>query len=221
MKNLTTIDKLAYSFLIIIFGLGIYFANTDLAFFDEVYTSEDGFIEAGSALFLLSSSMLLAYKFIKLFKHKKILWKVGMLGLIIVFFFGAGEEISWGQRIFNVESSEYFLQNNAQGETNLHNMVVDGKKINKIIFSQLLTLILVLYLIVTPILFRKVEWFKNLANTFAVPIVKWHYTIAFLTGTLLLLFINSSRKWEIYELAFSVIFLLIFINPLNKNIYSK
>lgn len=221
MKNLTAIDKLAYSFLIIIFGLGIYFANTDLAFFDEVYTAEDGLVEAGSALFLLSSSMLLAFKFFKLFKHKKILWKVGMLGLILVFFFGAGEEISWGQRIFNVESSEYFLQNNAQGETNLHNMVVDGKKINKIIFSQLLTLILFLYLIVTPILFRKVEWFKNLVNTFAVPIVKWHYTIAFLIGTLLLLFINSGRKWEIYELAFSVIFLLIFINPLNKNIYSK
>ena len=219
MKNLTNIDKIAYSFLIIIFGLGIYFANTDLAFFDEVYTVEDGFVENGSAIFLFISSMLLLYRFLKLFKNKKILWKVGMIGLTTVFFFGAGEEISWGQRIFNVESSEYFLQNNAQGETNLHNMVVDGKKINKIIFSQLLTLILVLYLIVTPILFRKVEWFKNLANTFAVPIVKWHYTIAFLIGTLLLLFINSSRKWEIYELAFSVIFLLIFINPLNKNHY--
>ncbi|WP_372744550.1 hypothetical protein [Lutibacter sp.] len=221
MKNLTTIDKIAYSFLIIIFGLGIYFANTDLVYFDEVYTVEDGFVENGSAIFLFISSMLLLYRFFKLFKYKKTLWKVGILAMAIVFFFGAGEEISWGQRIFNIESSEYFLQNNAQQETNLHNMVVDGKKINKIIFSQLLTIILVLYLIVTPFLYRKYDWIKNLINMFAVPVVKWQYTIAFLVGTALLVFMNSNRKWEIYELSFSVIFLLIFLNPLNKGIYTK
>lgn len=120
MKNLTTIDKIAYSFLIIIFGLGIYFANTDLAYFDEVYTVEDGFVENGSAIFLFISSMLLLYRFFKLFKYKKTLWKVGILAMSIVFIFGAGEEISWGQRIFDIQSSEYFLQNNAQQETNLH-----------------------------------------------------------------------------------------------------
>jgi len=58
-----------------------------------------------------------------------------------------------------------------------------------------------------------------LANKFAVPIVQWHHTIAFLIGTGLLVFITSTRKWEIYEFAFSVIFLLIFLNPFNKEIY--
>ena len=135
--------------------------------------------------------------------------------------FGAGEEISWGQRIFNVESSEYFLENNAQGETNLHNMVVDGKKVNKIIFSQLLTIILVIYLIITPVLYRKFKSIKNLADMFAVPIVQWHHTIAFLSATAILVFIGSNRKWELYELAFGVIFFLIFLNPINKNIYTK
>jgi hypothetical protein len=221
MKDLTIIDKLAYSFLLIIFGLGIYFATTNLTYFDEVYTVEDGFVENGSAIFLFSSSILLLYRFFSLFKHKKIFWKIGILAMSLVFFFGAGEEISWGQRIFNIESSTYFLENNAQQETNLHNMVVNGKKVNKIIFSQLLTVVLVLYLIITPFLYRKYEWLKNLANNFAVPIVKWHYTIAFLVGTVLLTFISSNRKWEIYELSFSVIFLLIFMNPLNKNIYTK
>ncbi|MFO7673694.1 MAG: hypothetical protein R6V74_08305, partial [Lutibacter sp.] len=112
-----------------------------------------------------------------------------------------------------------FIENNAQGETNLHNMVVGETKINKLIFSQLLTVVLVIYLIITPFLYRKFEWIKNLINKFAVPIVQWHHTIAFLIGTGLLLFITSNRKWEIYEFAFSVIFLLIFINPFNKEIY--
>lgn len=220
MKTLTNIDKVAYLLLIVLFGFGIYFANTNLSYFDGVYTMEDGFIENGSAIFLLSSSLLLMYRIFKLFKHKDLFWKIGILAMSLVFFFGAGEEISWGQRIFNVESSQYFIENNAQGETNLHNLVVEDTKINKLIFSQLLTVVLVIYLIITPFLYRKFDWVKKLANKFAVPIVQWHHTISFLTGTVLLLFISSNRKWEIYELAFSVIFLLIFIKPFNKEIYT-
>ena len=221
MKTITNIDKIAALFLTIIFGLGIYFANTDLLYFDKVYTVEDGFVENGSAIFLLSSSILLLSRFFKLFSSKSTAWKIGIAAMALLFFFAAGEEISWGQRIFNIESSEYFLENNAQGETNLHNMVVGGTKINKLIFSQLLTVVLVIYLIITPFLYRKYEWVKNLANQFAVPIVQWYQTIYFLAGTVLLAFIPSNRKWEIYELAFSVIFLLIFLNPFNKSIYQK
>ncbi|MGK0308360.1 MAG: hypothetical protein ACI8RP_001322, partial [Urechidicola sp.] len=50
---------------------------------------------------------------------------------------------------------------------------------------------------------------------------RWHHTIAFLTATALILTMPSTRKWELYELAFGVIFLLIFLNPLNKYIYYK
>ena len=221
MKTLTQIDKIAYSFLLLVFGFGIYYANTDLQYFDKIYTKEDGYAESLTALFLCCSSLLLLYRVIKLYKYKKAMWMVGMIGLAVIFIFGAGEEISWGQRIFNVESSEYFLQNNAQGETNLHNMVVDGKKINKIIFSQLLTAILIVYLIITPILYRKYDAIKKLANNFAVPIVKWHHTIIFLLSTLALIFMPSDKKWELYELAFSIIFFLIFLNPLNSTIYKN
>jgi len=217
--NLSQTEKLAYLFLILVFGLGIYYSNTNLQYFDDVYTKEDGFAEYGTAFLLLSSSILLISRFFKLFNSKKILWKIGMFLIAIVFIFGAGEEISWGQRIFNVESSAYFLENNAQGETNLHNMVVDGKKVNKIIFSQLLTLILVVYLIITPILYRKFDSIKKLANLFAVPIVQWHHTFAFLISTGFVTFMPSDRKWELYELAFAVIFFLIFLNPFNKSIY--
>lgn len=219
--RLTRTDIIAYIFLILVFGRGIYFAATNLTYFNEVYTREDGFAEYGTAFLLFASSVLLFTRFFKLFSQKKALWKIGIVTMAVVFLFGAGEEISWGQRIFNIESSEYFLENNAQGETNLHNMVVGGKKVNKIIFSQLLTVVLVLYLIITPILYRKIEWVKNLATSFAVPIVKWHHTIAFLTITALLILIDSERKWELYELAFGVIFYLIFLNPLNKDIYKS
>jgi len=222
LKQLTRTDKLAYIFLLLVLSLGVYYANTDLEYFDTVYTKEDGFAEYCTAFLLFCISVLLIYRLIKFFLVKKPLWKIGVFFMALIFIFGAGEEISWGQRIFNVESSEYFLENNAQGETNLHNMVVEGKKINKIIFSQLLTAVLIIYLIITPFLFRKIKWIHNLINSFGVPIPKWHHTFAFLiTTTIVLMLMPSDRKWELYELAFGVIFFLIYLFPFNKYIYES
>lgn len=47
----------------------------------------------------------------------------GVFGLfVIVTFWMAMEEISWGQRIFRWETTGYFAENNMQGEMNLHNL---------------------------------------------------------------------------------------------------
>lgn len=219
MKSLSRLEKLGFSFLLLIFAFGIYFANTDAEYFDIHYAQEDGFAEYGTAIMLLCLSIYLFSRFFKL--KKTVTWKIGVILMALVFLFGAGEEISWGQRIFNIESSEYFKENNAQQETNLHNMVVNGKKVNKIIFSQLLTLILVIYLIILPIIYRRIESIKKLIDMFGVPIPRLQHTIAFLVATGLVLAMPASRKWELYELAFGVIFLLIFLNPYNSYIYKK
>ncbi|MFK5958410.1 MAG: hypothetical protein QM495_05990 [Lutibacter sp.] len=216
IKTLTKTDILGYIFLIIAFAIGFYYAYTNLNYFDTAYAVEDGFVENSQFVMLLCSSILLFYYFFNFFKHKNAYWKLGILVMAIAFLFASGEEISWGQRIFNIQSSEYFIKNNAQHETNLHNMVVDGEKVNKIIFSQLLTIVLVIYILILPILYRKVAFIKKIANLFAVPIVKWHHTIAFLIATGFIVFVHSEKKWELYELAFAVIFFLIFLNPLNK-----
>lgn len=221
LKSLTKTDIYGYAFIIFVFIIGVYTSNTNMNFFENVFVREDGSVEYGTAFLLLCISLLQLYRFKSLHKYKGLLWKIGTLFFIIVFFFGAGEEISWGQRIFNIESSTYFLENNAQQETNLHNMVVGGTKINKLIFSQLLTLVLVIYLIILPILYRKFGELKNLMAAFAVPLVRWHHTIAFIAVTIAIYAIPSSKKWELYELAFSVIFFLIFLNPHNTRIFSK
>lgn len=222
LKSLTRTELLGYSLLLLVYAIGIYFANTDLAFFDDVITTEDGYAEYGTSIMLFCISLLCVSRLIKYGSSKSILWKVGLTGMALIFLFGAGEEISWGQRIFNIESSEYFLENNAQQETNLHNMMVGETKINKLIFSQLLTAVLVIYLIVVPILYRRTAWVKNLTTMFAVPVPRWNHTIALIAATGLLEFMkNSSRRWELYEFAFGIIFFLIFLNPLNGYIYKK
>lgn len=220
-KALTKTDIYGYAFLLFVFIIGIYSSNTDMNFFENVFVREDGSVEYGTAFMLLCISLLQLYRFKTLKAYKGFLWKLGTIFFILIFFFGAGEEISWGQRIFGIESSTYFIENNAQQETNLHNMVVGGTKINKLIFSQLLTFVLVIYLIILPIFYRKIGELKNLMAAFAVPLVRWHHTIAFVFSTLAIYAIPSSKKWELYELAFAVIFFLIFLNPHNTKIFSK
>ncbi|UNY97583.1 hypothetical protein MQE36_10855 [Zhouia spongiae] len=221
MDQLTRTDKIGYIFLIFVFILSLYFGFTDPDYFNNVFAAEDGTVEYGTAIMLLSISILCIYRLITLGGSKPHLWKVGVAIFALLFFFGAGEEVSWGQRIFGIESSDFFLQNNAQKETNLHNLVVGGKKVNKIVFSQLLMIAMVTYLLIVPLLYRKKEWVVKLTKKFAVPVVKWHHTIAFITCTILVNVIPASRKWEVYELAFGVIFLLIFLNPLNNILFKK
>lgn len=45
-----------------------------------------------------------------------------ILGIGIFFIVCAGEEISWGQRVFGWETPQSFADANEQGETNLHNL---------------------------------------------------------------------------------------------------
>ncbi|NKI26298.1 hypothetical protein HCG49_06960 [Arenibacter sp. 6A1] len=219
IRNLTKFEKTAYGLLALLALIGLLLGLTNEMIFDTKYAQEDGPVEWGTAILLLCISVLSLYRLKRFWNHKKVLWKIGTFIFVILFFFAAGEEISWGQRIFGIESGEFFIENNAQGETNLHNLVVGEKKINKIIFSQLLFAVMFLYLIVTPILYRKLNWLKNLADNFAVPVVKWHHTIAFLLTTVLVALNPADRTWEVYELAFGIIFFMIFLRPLNQSIF--
>ena len=147
-------EKLIVSFLIITVVIGIYFFYTNKDFYAYL-VQEDGFFENLTSIFLFLSSFYLFYFFISNIKLKSIWWKMGIIIMIIGLFFGAGEEISWGQRIFHIESSKFFNENNSQKETNLHNMIVDGVKLNKLIFSNLLSIIFSIYFLILPILWRK------------------------------------------------------------------
>ena len=125
-----TRDKIVYIVLFMICSVGLYFGLTDENFFNSTYAQEDGVVEYGTAIMLFCISMLSLYRLFTIQKGKPITWKLGTLLFAIIFLFGAGEEISWGQRIFNIESSDFFMENNAQGETNLHNLVVGETKVN-------------------------------------------------------------------------------------------
>ena len=189
----------------------------DKVFFYEVFAAEDGFFENGTAVFLLLSSLVL-------FAHVVSLWTKGERKKAMftafygaLFFFAAGEEISWGQRIIGWESSQYFLDNNHQAETNVHNMVVGGKNLAKTLFGPVLTLILLTYLLILPMVYGRVAWISRLADWMAVPVPQKHHALAALASTVVITVIVAQRKWEIYEFTFSLMALGIFLMPQNRD----
>tara|TARA_R110001632_G_scaffold80454_3_gene179907 strand:- start:1367 stop:2062 length:696 start_codon:yes stop_codon:yes gene_type:complete len=219
-QKLTKTESYLFIALFIVLTLSVYFGFTDKVYFDTVFAQEDGAIEYGTFFFLLCISIVQFKRLFTASKDKKTLWKLGVLFFGVLFLFGAGEEISWGQRIFGIESGEFFQGNNLQKETNFHNLEVGGVKLNKLIFSQLLTLVMAVYLLIMPFLYQKYNGIKKLVDQFVIPVPQLSHIAAFLINTIFIAILpNLSRKWEVYELFFAVIFLLIFLNPVNKSIY--
>lgn len=101
----------------------IIFFSLLLVFLPKTYdyiSREDHLIENLTALlFIMTSAFLfLATKNTSQNKAKKAL----LFFTALAFCWAAGEEISWGQRIFNIETPEKLKEINDQGELNLHNI---------------------------------------------------------------------------------------------------
>ena len=83
---------------------------------------EDSVIEYAQAFFYFISSMLSFFVSIKFLKNKLALHGVlyGILAIGLLFI--CLEEISWGQRLFNLKIFVYFEQHNLQHEITFHNL---------------------------------------------------------------------------------------------------
>ena len=138
--------------------------------------TEDGFFEWLTAIFSLAASII----FILVFRRTK---NIFLLGLGFIFFMGAGEEISWGQRVFNFDTPESIKKVNVQREFNLHNLELfndsslEHKK--KKGFERLLEINMlyrifsVTFCILIPLFFLyiKPQWAGNMNKKIRMPVV--------------------------------------------------
>ena len=217
----TDLEKRAIPTIIALVGIGyvlsVVMAPSD--FKNHWMIREDGFLESLTALALIAGAVLCGYRCWTL-RHthsRRFLFCNASLAAILVF--GAGEEISWGQRILGIESPEFFQAHNKQAETNLHNMIVGGVSINRIVFSKLLGVVVMVYLLPLPWLFDRGEKIRSLVNAHAVPLPHWHHVAL---AALIVAIIETSRapaRGEITEFATATFGLLILLNAKNGAIY--
>src|SRR5215212_8132884 len=210
MKNLrlSFTEKITLSFVtfFILLGFALFFLHPESL---DIYLEEDGIVEWLTVVGLIAGFVVCINRFIKLFKTKNWWFLTVTLVLGLLLFIAAGEEISWGQRILGIKSSEYFLKHNAQGETNLHNLVVNGVKINKLIFSTILIAVLAIYLAILPILYKTNKAIKKFLDKSGVPVPRPYQILSFLLLFGLSQLLKHDRNSELLECGFAALFFLI------------
>lgn len=222
--NLNKVEVALFTFVFCIVGMGAFFAGVDPEFFKNVYTVEDGFVETVTVFVLLAGTLICWSRIFKLRKKKTPWFLICTFILGALFLFGAGEEISWGQRIFDRQSSRFFLDHNTQGETNFHNLEItleSGKKfkINKTIFGLVLGIVIAIYMIIFPILFERVLKMRNFMNSWAMPISRWIHVLCYLALFGIVSITPSHKKGELLEFAGVFVFLMVILYPRNKEIF--
>lgn len=218
--RLTTTEKIILALVALVLAIGYFLFNTNLWRF-ELFVQEDGVAEWLTVLGLLLGSLVCFSRFGKLFRKRSWWFLLVTLGLGLFLFFAAGEEISWGQRIFGITTPEYFKEHNAQQETNLHNLIVGGVKINKLIFSTILVALLAIYLIIVPLLNEKNAAIRRFLDKSAIPVARWYQVIGFVLVGILASLIKHDKNPELLECGGALLFFLIVCFPKNKEVFKS
>ncbi len=164
----------------------IFFLATDNQIF--FLTKEDGLFETAGAIFFLLTAILFLIKFLK---NKNFIF----LLLSFIFLLGFCEEISWGQRIFNISTPQFYEEINRQKEINIHNLKFFpgeiGEESRKGIWAlmpavdRMFSLFWFTYCCFLPILYKLHSKTKRLLNQINFPIVPISLGVLFISNYLL------------------------------------
>lgn len=217
---MTVVEKSLLAFAALLLATGAILSFTHPDYFATGLTVEDGPVEWFTVVMLLSSMGLCASRVVKLSGKRNGLFIMTYCILTLFFFFGAGEEISWGQRLFGIESGEFFMENNAQRETNLHNLMVGDTKINKLIFGTGISLVLFTYVCILTPLYTRNQPVRRFLIRFGVPIPKSYHIVAYVVLlSVVQLIMTAGRRGEMIEVVGSIIVFLNLAFPSNSELF--
>ena len=177
MRADIVLDRLALLLIIVTLVASLVLWQVAPLYFSNVFAAEDRLVENATALFLFAAALVLSAA------RRSGIARRGCAGLAaglsacyaLLFFFAAGEEISWGQRLFGWGTPDFFAEHNYQNETNLHNLMVGEHRLARTLFGSVLTTVLLLYLAALPLLYTRVAVIARLADRLAVPVPWAHH----------------------------------------------
>lgn len=83
---------------------------------------EDGILEWSTALAFVAAGGFASLLAVRLRRDRRTVLALLYAGLAAGMVFAAMEEISWGQRVLNLEPSEFFVEHSTKEEINVHNL---------------------------------------------------------------------------------------------------
>ncbi len=210
------VEKIVMLIVLIAMIIGIIAAAVNINWFLNSYVEEDGPIEWPTEIPLFIIFIACIVYLFKYARRKNVWFFLVYFFIGLLSFFVFGEEISWGQRIFNFKTSAYFAAHNTQDEDNIHNLILDGEKLNKIIFTDVLIAGVIIYLIIFPWIYKRNQKFKTFIDKAALPLPTVYQTIACIVVFILSFLTFNPKGSELLEFGGCSIFMLIVLYPLNK-----
>jgi len=157
--------------------------------------------------------------------------RIWFLLLALLFIFLTGEEISWGQRIFGIETPESIAEDNQQGEINFHNHALwhlydeDGNRKSGLALhltaKRIFIYIFTTFMLFLPLAYRFIPFVRNLVKRLHLPVPTMELGIMFVANVVLYLIFKPMAAYdkeiaralsEVQELNFSlVLFFLPFV----------
>ena len=125
LKQKKFLKKGIFSFPLMFMGLfiAVKISTHNTGIYQSFFAVEDGPVEWGTSLVYFLASLVALSIAIKFCKDKSTTYGVLYLVLAVGLFLISMEEISWGQRIFSIQTPEYFKEHNDQGELTVHNLL--------------------------------------------------------------------------------------------------
>jgi len=133
----------------------------------RLWLQEDGIYESIAALACIGAGLAVVWITGRsTFTGNWVLfWSCALaLSLLIL----GGEELSWGQRIFDFQTPEFIADSNYQREFNLHNSTLIQSQNNAL--SVYLAKLLVIYLVIFPLFVKAFPSAHRMAENLSVPV---------------------------------------------------
>lgn len=172
---------------------------------------EDGIVEWMQFLCFVFLAGLLGFLAVEQWQREpKInLQLLAFVGLTALVALAALEEVSWFQRVLHVVPSDFFAQNNRQGETNLHNLAMGKSSLHKAVLLKLIAVVGLTHNLILPLLARKRPAVRTFVEKFGLYLPPLSASIIYIVLVALShLLIDHPRKGELGEVFGAVHYLV-------------
>lgn len=189
---------IANSILALLVFTGIYATYLLAPFAYVSLIAEDNWAENATAVFTWGSLALLWAA-----REPHGGWRnTGTILLMLCLFFIGMEEISWGQRVFDIPVPDWLAARNFQGELNFHNLSEENTQG----YLNELGYLLLLWGLLSATVVRRLDWLGQLAGRFGLPVSSPVHVPVYFVAALFMCYGPLPYSDEIAEALFTLSF---------------
>jgi len=174
-------DFMVLSFLLFLAVFPLFFYKS-YGYLPDIWLKEDGVYESFAAILCIITGFALVWTRVKNRSPGKLInfWLLAFAFSLLLL---GGEELSWGQRMFDIKIPDNIADMNFQRELNLHNLNLIQSHNNAV--SVYLTKLLIIYLVIFPLFLSAFPTAHSVAKKMEIPIPSLSVALAALGSKLI------------------------------------